>query len=310
MTTSDTMANVDEARPFRAIDVRCRVTIPEAGGYFSDRAKARGRFDAIKAFASPTIESFFEEINSVGITTAVSVSGQTPESFIGGRAMIARTTPNDLMAKLQAEHWGRFIGVGGIDAGNVLHEALPEIDRCVSLGLRAIFIEPGRSPGCDLADRRLYPIYEKCLEHDLVIIPQTSGPWGGKVLECVHPRYLDQVAEDFPSLRIIAGHACYPFVREVIIVAARHPNVFLAPDMYLLQMGTEDWVKSLNENYFGLREQFLFGTSYPSIPIKPFMDGFRALPLKSEILPKILYLNALRVFKLEDDPTFRAMYVD
>jgi len=111
-------------------------------------------------------------------------------------------------------------------------------------------------------------------------------------------------------LRIIAGHACYPFVREVIIVAARHPNVFLAPDMYLLQMGTEDWVKSLNENYFGLREQFLFGTSYPSIPIKPFMDGFRALSLRPEILPKILYLNALRVFKLEDDPTFRAMYLD
>ena len=80
--------------------------------------------------------------------------------------------------------------------------------------------------------------------------------------------------------------------------------------MYLLQMGTEDWIKSLNENYFGLQEQFLFGTSYPSIPIKPFVDEFRALPLKSAVLPKILYQNALRVFKLEDDPTFRTMYRD
>ena len=82
--------------------------VPEAGRYFSDRAKARGRFDAIKAFTSPTIKSFFEEINSVGITTAVSVSGQTPESSIGGHVMIARTTSNDLMARLQKEHWGRF----------------------------------------------------------------------------------------------------------------------------------------------------------------------------------------------------------
>jgi predicted TIM-barrel fold metal-dependent hydrolase len=290
------------------IDVRCRVTIPEAGNYFSDRAKARGRLGSIKAFANPTIQSFFEEINDAGITTAVSVSGQTPAMEIGGRTMIARTTSNDLMAKLQSEHWGRFIGVGGIDAGNVLHDSLAEIDRCAALKLRAVFMEPGRSPGCDLADKRLYPIYEKCVEHDLVMIPQTSGPWGSKTLEDVHPRYLDRVAEDFPTLRIIAGHACYPYVREAIIVAARHSNVFLSPDMYLLQMGTDDWVKSLNGNFFGLRDQFLFGTSFPSLPIKPLMEGVMALPLDDDVWPKIFYRNALRVFKLEGDPTYNKMY--
>jgi hypothetical protein len=298
----------DEKNKIPIIDVRCRVTIPEAGNYFSDRAKARGRLSSIKAFASPTIESFFEEINSVGITTAVSVSGQTPAMEIGGRTMIARTTSNDLMARLQSQHWGRFIGVGGIDAGNTLHNALDEIDRCANLKLRAVFMEPGRSPGCDLADKRLYPIYEKCVERDMVMMPQTSGPWGSKTLEDIHPRHLDKVAEDFPALRIIAGHSCYPYVREAIIVAARHPNVFLSPDMYVIQMGSEDWVKSLNENYFGLQDQFLFGTSFPSIPIKPFMDAFRSLPLREEMLPKIFYRNALRVFKLEDDPNFREIY--
>lgn len=38
------------------------------------------------------------------------------------------------------------------------------------------------------------------------------------------------------------------------------------------------------------------------------MDEFRALPLKEEVLPKILYRNALRVFKLEDDPAFKSLY--
>lgn len=86
------------------IDVRCRVTIPEAGEYFSGRAKARGRLDSIKSFAKGTIEAFFEEIGEAGITTAVSTSGQTPAMYIGGREMAARTTPNDLMAKLQKAH--------------------------------------------------------------------------------------------------------------------------------------------------------------------------------------------------------------
>src|SRR5215217_5997678 len=114
------------------IDVRCRLTIPEAGEYFSGRAKARGRADSIKSFGKD-IHAFFDEIGEAGITTAVSTSGQTPEMMIGGRVMAARTTSNDLMAKLQKEHWGRFIGVAGIDCGNVLHNALDEIDRCAKM---------------------------------------------------------------------------------------------------------------------------------------------------------------------------------
>ena len=32
------------------------------------------------------------------------------------------------------------------------------------------------------------------------------------------------------------------------------------------------------------------------------------LPWKPDVLPKILYKNALRYFKLEDDPKFKEMY--
>jgi uncharacterized protein len=292
----------------KIIDVRCRLTTNEAGNYFRDRAKRRGRFGAIEAYADGTTEGFFKEIGSHGITTAVSASGQSPDLKIGGRAQGARTTSNDYMAKVQSENWGRIIGVAGIDVGNVLHDSMQELERCHKLGLRAVFIEPGRSPKCDLDDRRLWPFYEKVQSLDMTLIPQTSGLWGGMSIDFANPRHLEPVAEDFPDLRILAGHACYPYVREAIIVAARHPNIWLSPDMYLIQMGTEDWVKSVNGNFFGLADQFLFGTGYPAIPLKPYMDEFWKLPWKDEVLPKILYQNALRCFKLEDDPAFKAMY--
>jgi predicted TIM-barrel fold metal-dependent hydrolase len=38
------------------------------------------------------------------------------------------------------------------------------------------------------------------------------------------------------------------------------------------------------------------------------VDEFWTLPINDEVLPKILYKNALRVFKLEDDPAFRRLY--
>ena len=294
------------------IDMRCRVTIPEAGGYFvttlTRQSLKKGKYEQIEAYKKGTIEAFFEEIGSYGITTAVSVSGNNPGFKIGNVVMPDRVTPNDLMAKLQKEHWGRFIGVAGIDAGNVFHKATDEIERCYKMGLRIVFIEPGRSPGCNLDDRRLYPIYEKCVERGMALIPQTSGMKGGRNIDYAHPKYIDQVADDFPDLRIIAGHGCYPYVREAIIVACRRDNVYMSSDTYTFELGTEDWLKAVNLNLRGFQDKFLFGSSYPLSPLKPTMEKFHKESWNPEALPKILYKNALRALKLEQDPKFKEMY--
>ena len=180
----------------KIIDVRCRLTTPEAGEYFRDRLRRRGRFNQIESFSDGTLEGFFKEINSHGITTAVSVSGQSPDLKIGGRLQGARTTSNDTMAKIQSENPGRFIGVAGIDAGNVLHDSMQELERSHKLGLRAVFIEPGRSPRCDLDDHRLWPFYERVQALDMTLIPQTSGLWGGLSIDFAHRAILS------PSPRI------------------------------------------------------------------------------------------------------------
>ena len=176
------------------------------------------------------------------------------------------------------------------------------------MGLRAVFIEPGHSPGCDLDDPRLDAIYEKCLSCNMTVMPQTSGPTGGRNIDYANPRHLDNLADRFPQLRIIAGHGCYPFVREAIIVAARRENVYMSPDSYLFDMGTEDWVKAVNSNHYGIADRFLFGSAYPAVQLAPYMAAFFKLPWDPEALPRILYRNALRAFDVENDPDFRALY--
>ena len=59
-------------------------------------AHDRGRFDSIKSFAKGTIEGFFEEIGEVGITTAVSTSGQTPAMTIGGKVYRFQSVLTDI----------------------------------------------------------------------------------------------------------------------------------------------------------------------------------------------------------------------
>ena len=296
------------------IDMRCRLTTSEGSDYFRIQTKKSGMWERVDAFQEGTEESFFTEVAQAGVTTAVSVSGNNPGMKLGSKELPDRTTSNDYMADVQRRNWGRFIGVAGIDAGAVFHDPIEEIERCAELGLRAIFIEPGRSPGCLLSDPRLYPIYEKCVELDMTVIPQTSGPLGGKNIDYANPKYVEQVAEDFPDLRIICGHGHYPYVREAITMCTRRDNVYLSPDIYLRQLGTEDWLKAINENIgayfggFGLADRFVFGSAYPLFDLTEYIRFFFSLPWKPEVLSRILYKNALRALKLEDDPVFRQMY--
>ncbi|MCZ6614694.1 MAG: amidohydrolase family protein [Chloroflexi bacterium] len=296
------------------IDMRCRLTTSEGSDYFRIQTKKSGMWERVDAFQEGTEEAFFAEVAQTGVTTAVSVSGNNPGMKLGSKDLPDRTTSNDYMADVQRRNWGRFIGVAGIDAGAVFHDPIKEIERCAELGLRAIFIEPGRSPGCLLSDPRLYPIYEKCLELDLTVIPQTSGPLGGKNIDYANPKYVEQVAEDFPDLRIICGHGHYPYVREAITMCTRRDNVYLSPDIYLRQLGTEDWLKAINENIgayfggFGLADRFVFGSAYPLFDLKEYIRFFFSLPWKPEVLSRLLYKNALRALNLQDDPVFRQMY--
>jgi len=292
------------------IDMRCRLTTREAGAYFYDRMSKSGRLSEVPALAEGTIEAFFKEIGDAGVTTAVSVSGNNPGIKIGRDWDLPdRTTPNDILADVQKKYPGKFIGVAGIDAGNVFHKALDEMERCVKvLGLKAVYIEPGRSPGCLLNDRRLYPIYQKCVDLDVPIILQTSGSLGSKNIDYANPKYVEEIAEDFPDLNFICAHGCYPFVREMILASVKHHNIWTSPDNTLLRIGTEDWVKAININDNGFSNKLIFGTAYPLRPIKDYVDKFFALPWKEEYLDKILYKNALKALKLENDPVFREMY--
>jgi uncharacterized protein len=291
------------------IDMRCRYTGGQAAGYFVDRMTHAGRLDRIGAFADGSLESFFAEISAAGVTTAVSVSGCNPGARFGRYDLPARTTSNDELAGVQKLNPGRFVAVAGIDVSGQFHDALAEIDRCAGeLGMKAVCIEPGRAPGCLLNDPSLYPVYARCQDLNVSVILQTSGVLGGKYVDYANPRYVEQVAEDFPGLRLICGHGCYPFVREAIVMASRRDNVWLAPDGYFFHLGHEDWVRALRHDLGGFASRFLFASAYPLTAIAAFVKNFLNVGWNPELLEKIMYRNALAALKLEEDPAFRALY--
>ncbi len=293
-----------ETNPRVILDVRCRLPSASDGAYLSGRPDGH-RF-APWTGLSP--EGFFAELDRAGVRTAVSVSGNNDGLKLGSRELPPRRTINDDLAALEVRYPGRFLGAAGIDVSGARHDPLAELERVVTLlGLKRIAIEPGRAPMLSehVADRRLYPFYEKAQEMGVALFLQTSGIWGGESLDHAHPRWIDRVAHDFPGLHLICGHGAYPFVREMIAVTVRRANVFPSPDLYLFTPSGREWVYAVNRGQ--IADQFLFGSAFPLCgSLSRTVDRFLLQGWRPAVLDRILYQNALRALHLGDDPRFAA----
>jgi len=109
------------------------------------------------------------------------------------------------------------------------------------------------------------------------------------------PIYIDDVAVDFPKLKILLAHGGRPlWMQTAFFLLRRHPNVFLdisgIPPKMLLK-----YFPRLQE----IAHKTLFGTDWPGpgVPdIKQNLDEFRALPLPQETQQQILSQTALGIW--------------
>jgi hypothetical protein len=86
------------------------------------------------------------------------------------------------------------VGFGGVDASNTRHDAVKETIRCVEkLGLKGIFIEPGRQLLSHPADERLKPVYEACISLHVAVVLM-SAPYAGADINASTPIYVDRLA--------------------------------------------------------------------------------------------------------------------
>jgi predicted TIM-barrel fold metal-dependent hydrolase len=147
----------------------------------------------------------------------------------------------------------------------------------------------------------MYPLYATCVELDIPIWFHLSINYSTNTMEVERPIYLDIVAQDFPELKMIAGHGGWPWVEEMVAVAWRNPNVYIDIASYLpkyLSMPGAGWEALLRYGNSILQDRVLFGSTWLFMgqTIKQLADGIIELPLKDEVKHKWLYGNAAKLF--------------
>jgi predicted TIM-barrel fold metal-dependent hydrolase len=152
-------------------------------------------------------------------------------------------------------------------------------------------------------DRLAYPLYEAIAEAKLPALFHTGQTGvgagtkggGGIKLKYSHPMLLDDVAADFPDMPIVLAHPSFPWQEEALSVATHKPQVYIDLSGWSPKYFPPILVQYANTL---LKDKILFGSDYPVIAPEKWMAEFDKLPIKPEVRPLILKLNAAKLLKL------------
>jgi predicted TIM-barrel fold metal-dependent hydrolase len=105
---------------------------------------------------------------------------------------------------------------------------------------------------------------------------------------------LDDLAADFPQLRIICAHPSWPWSSEALAVTLHKSNVYLDLSGWSPKYLPEEVRHYANSR---IQNKVLFGTDWPLLDLDRFLEEFEQLDFKPEVREKILVRNARALFE-------------
>ena len=252
----------------------------------------RRDYAAVKEF-SCNPQKFLTHMDEIGLDRAVLINYVAPD-VLGFTDEVNPWIANYCKADPE-----RLLACGSIHPRHTPN-VQAELDRILSLGLRLLKIHPPHQllfPNDYLrGDKDLELIYRTMEANDIPVMFHTgTSIFPGARNKYGDPIYLDDVAVDFPKLKILLAHGGRPLWMETsFFLVRRHANVFLdisgIPPRTLL-----DSFPRLQE----IATKTLFGTDWPGpgVPeIKRNLDDFRHLDISEPAKRAILSETALTIW--------------
>jgi predicted TIM-barrel fold metal-dependent hydrolase len=254
--------------------------------------KSRKDFAQIEEYCrSP--KAFLKYLDAAGIDRAVLINYVAPE-VIGFTPAV-----NEFIANYVKAAPKRLLPCGSVHPRHTPN-VLADMEQIIRLGIRLIKIHPPH--------QLLYPndyvkgvkeleiIYRAAEANGIPIMVHTgTSIFPGARNKFGDPMYVDDVAVDFPRLKILLAHGGRPlWMDTAFFLVRRHPNVYLdisgIPPKSLLK-----YFPRLEE----IARKTLFGTDWPGpgVPdVSKNLAEFRALPLSGATQQQILSKTALELW--------------
>jgi len=240
-----------------------------------------------------SIDDLFSEMDSTDVSRAVILGQDTHATK--NPSFKNYTMKNEVLADLASKSRDRLIPFAGVDP-NAGAEAVAELKRAISrLGFRGLKVHSSANSVYPNDRRKMYPLFELCEERGFPVLLHTGTTGLGDCeVKYSKPEYLDEVCQSFPDLKVVMAHFGWPWSDVAIAIALRNPNAYLDVSGWRPRYFPENVVAYMNGP---LQDRFVFGTDYPMLRQKEWMEDFEGLKarLKPGVAEKLLKTNAKRL---------------
>jgi uncharacterized protein len=215
--------------------------------------------------------------------------------------------PNDYVAAHVNQAPDRLLFFASIDPGQPGFEG--ELERCHrDLRCQGVKLAPIYQ-GVHPLDPRCRRIYAYCQQHGLPILTHMATTFSsGTPLEYARPAHMDQVAIDFPNLKLVLAHLGHPWEGELIAVIRRNEHVYA--DLSALYYRPWQFYNSMRLLVeYRADHKLLFGSDFPFTTTGDSLTAVRNMnsviansglpPVPAEVLEGIIHRDALALLGLK-----------
>lgn len=269
--------------------VDCHTHWVQPHHFTPDAAKSWTVGDAVAPWPETTPEQFSAAMANWDVSIVFGISAPS-----GGVHV-----PNEEVAAFVKQDPSSRIGFMALDP--MKPDALEEVEFCYrELGLKGIKLYPVLA-GFEANDPHLGPFYALAERLGLPILwHMGSTPVASGRLRLSHPLLLDDVAVEFPKLKMIIAHMGHPWQRDTALIVRKNPSVFT--DVSGLWFRPYQGVDALIiAQEWGITDKLLFGSDYPLWNPTDAVESLRTLQERAGIPGPVRFDDAFIDRLLERD---------
>jgi uncharacterized protein len=195
------------------------------------------------------------------------------------------------------EHPDRFIPCNSVDPNDGMDAVRRIVKDYETWGIRAVTMFPsGTYPQVAINDKKMYPIYAKCVELGIPVFCCAGVPGPRLKFAPQHVELIDEVCYDFPELVFVTRHGCEPWTELAVKLMLKWPNLHYSTSAFAPRYYPKAVIDFANTRG---ADKIIYAGYFPmGLSLERIMTEMPQVGFKDEVWPKFLRHNAERVLGL------------
>jgi uncharacterized protein len=200
-------------------------------------------------------------------------------------------------ARAVREHPDRFIPQIHVDPNQGMDAVRAMTAAYETWGVRAVGVFPaGTFPQVPINDKKMYPIYAKCVELGIAVFCCAGIPGPRLRFACQHVELIDEVCYDFPELVFVTRHGCEPWADLAVKLMLKWPNLYYSTSAFAPKYYPRAIIDYANTRG---ADKVIYAGYFPmGLSLERIMGELPGVGFKDDVWPKFLRHNAEKVLGL------------